>query len=128
MKLKASMVVMSHLSDAQEMIIRRIMVWGNDHINFAKYVILKCQGDLTQEIDPDLLWLEFVNSRFFSGNTFKHPELKENEEFILNVRDDEDWGAGLLENYKSLRRGTIAYVTNGSEIIPDRKPLFGIPK
>ena len=67
MKLKASMVVMSHLSDAQEMIIRRIMIWGNDHINFAKYVILKCQGDLTQEIDPDLLWLEFVNSKFYKG-------------------------------------------------------------
>ena len=128
MKLKASLVVMSHLSDAQEMIIRRIMIWGNDHINFAKFVILKCKGDLNKEIDPDELWLEFMNSKFYSGTTFKHPELKEGEEFLINVKDDEDWESKLSKHYKSLRRGTIAYVTNGSEIVPDYKPLFGIPK
>ena len=104
------------------------MVWGNDHINFAKYVILKCKGDLTQEIDADELWNEFAKSKYFSGSIFKHPELKKNEEFIINVKDNEDWESKLSKYYKSLRRGTIAYVTNGSEIIPDRKPLFGIPK
>jgi hypothetical protein len=127
MKLKASLVVMSHLSDAQEMIIRRMMIWGNDHINFAKYVIMQCKGDLTKEIDADKLWLEFANSRFFSGKIFKHPELKEGEVFLINVKDGEaeDWKKSLSKQCKSLRLGNIAYVTDGSEIVTDYKPLFG---
>jgi hypothetical protein len=126
MKIKASLVVMSHLSDAQEMLSHSNLIWGNDHINFAKYVILR-HRDLNKEIDPDLLWNEFTNSKFFSGSTFKHPELKEGEEFLVNVRDDEKWET-LKKYFKSLRYGTVAYVTNGSEIVTDRKPLFGIPK
>ena len=128
MKLKAEMAVISHLSDAQEMIIRRKMIEGNDQINFAKYVILQCKGDLTIEVDLDLLWTTFINSRFYSGNNWKHPELKEGEEFLINVRDNEDWETNLKKHYKSLRRGTVAYVTNGSEIVPDMKPLFGLIK
>lgn len=63
--IKASMVVMSHLSDAQVLIGHQSnTVWANDHINFAKFVIMKCKGDLTQEIDADKLWLEFSNSKF----------------------------------------------------------------
>src|ERR1035437_1526919 len=127
MKIKASLVVMSHLSDAQEMLSHSNLIWGNDHINFAKYVILR-HRDLNKEIDPDLLWNEFTNSKFFSGSTFKHPELKEGEEFLVNVKKGEDWENGLSKHFKSLRRGNIAYVTNGSEIVTDRKPLFGIPK
>ena len=128
MKLKASLVVMSHLSDAQEMISHSNSVWANDHINFAKYVIMKCKGDLTKEIDADLYWLKYANSNYFSENTFKHPELKEGEQFLVNVKEGEDWESGLKKHFKSLRRGEIAYVTNGSEIVPDYKPLFGIPK
>jgi hypothetical protein len=128
MKLKASLVVMSHLSDAQEMLSHSNPQWANDHINFAKYVIMKCKGDLTKEIDADELWLEYMNSRFFNGNTFKHPELKEGEQFLVNVIEGEDWEKNLSKHFKSLRRGTVAYVTNGSEIVPDYKPLFGIPK
>lgn len=62
--LKASLVVMSHLSDAQEMMSQNNLVWANDHINFAKYVILR-NRDLNKEIDADELWLEFVNSKFY---------------------------------------------------------------
>ena len=90
MKLKASLVVMSHLSDAQEMISHSNLVWANDHINFAKYVIMKCKGDLIQEIDADELWNEFAKSKYFSGTTFKHPELKKGEQFI-NGRKRRDY-------------------------------------
>ena len=67
MKLKASLVVMSHLSDAQEMLSHSNFAWANDHITFAKFVILQCKGDLTKEIDADELWSEFVNSKFYKG-------------------------------------------------------------
>jgi hypothetical protein len=89
---------------------------------------MKCKGDLTKEIDADELWLEYVNSNFYNITKFKHPELKEGEEFLLNVKEGEDWENGLQKHFKTLRRGTVAYVTNGSEIVPDYKPLFGIPK
>lgn len=59
MKTKASIVVMSHLSDIQEQVVGREEI--NSHINFAKFIILKTNGDLTKEIDPDVLWEEFKN-------------------------------------------------------------------
>jgi hypothetical protein len=60
METKASMVVMSHLSDAQATI-SSDKSESNDHINFAKFIILKTNGDLTKEIDPDKLWEEYIN-------------------------------------------------------------------
>jgi hypothetical protein len=55
---KASMVVMSHLSDAQEL--------SNPanvrlNINFAKFIILETNGDLNQEIDADAMWEKYIN-------------------------------------------------------------------
>lgn len=60
---KARMVVMSHLSDAQEHCYRSMNAEAVTRINFAKYIILKTGGDLSVEINPDALWDEFVNSR-----------------------------------------------------------------
>jgi hypothetical protein len=57
--MKASIVVMSHLSDAQELTTTTSGVMANKHINFAKFIILRTNGNLTQEIDPDALWDEF---------------------------------------------------------------------
>ena len=54
---KASIVVMSHLSDAQESISRNM---SDNHVNFAKFLILHCNGDLNQRIDADALWLQFT--------------------------------------------------------------------
>jgi hypothetical protein len=52
--IKASMVVMSHLSDAQELLAIGIHTeQANLHINFAKYIILKTKSDLNQEINAD---------------------------------------------------------------------------
>lgn len=56
---KASLIVMSHLSDAQALTTTTSGVQANKHINFAKFIILRTNGDLTQEIDPDTLWDEF---------------------------------------------------------------------
>ena len=65
MKIKASIVVMSHLSDAQhEMTIGDSIFTNsevNDRINFAKYIILQCNGDLNQEIDADEMYKNFEN-------------------------------------------------------------------
>lgn len=55
---KASMIVMSHLSDAQEC----VNTYPNEvhlHINFVKFIILKLNGNLNQEIDPDVYWDAF---------------------------------------------------------------------
>jgi hypothetical protein len=62
MKTKASLVVMSHLSDAQELIIRRQMIEGNQHINFVKFLIFHLGGNLTNEIDADDWWNKFLKS------------------------------------------------------------------
>ena len=59
MKTKALIVVMSHLSDAQEIINTQIEVGATQHINFAKYIILQCGGNLNIEIDPYKMWDEF---------------------------------------------------------------------
>ncbi len=54
---------MSHLSDAQEIINTQTEVGATQHINFAKYIILQCGGDLNKEIDPDELWDAFKTRR-----------------------------------------------------------------
>jgi hypothetical protein len=64
---KAQMVVMSHLSDAQEMAAIHCPHTSDSHINFAKYIILNCKGDLNQEIEPDTLWAEFMKTKFYKG-------------------------------------------------------------
>ena len=58
MNLKASFVVMSHLSDVQECLSDSNNI---NKINFAKYIIRECNGDLNTEIDPDEMWEAFLN-------------------------------------------------------------------
>jgi len=60
METKASMVVMSHLSDAQDCGSNKILTL-NKHINFAKFIILETNGDLNKLIDADLMWENFTN-------------------------------------------------------------------
>jgi hypothetical protein len=55
---KASLIVMSHLSDAQE---SNIKPNSDLNINFAKFIIMWCKGDLTQEIDGDEMWEKYLN-------------------------------------------------------------------
>ncbi len=57
---RANLVVMSHLSDAQELMCGELSTEANKHINFAKYIIFYCKGNLNQVIDADELWAEFI--------------------------------------------------------------------
>jgi rubredoxin len=50
---------MSHLSDVQDTMYDNNAENKNYKINFCKYIILKCKGDLNQNIDPDKMWKEF---------------------------------------------------------------------
>lgn len=60
MKTKASMVVFSHLSDAQEQIIMGCATNGIIYnINFIKYIINETGGDLNKEIDVDAMWKKY---------------------------------------------------------------------
>jgi hypothetical protein len=55
MKVKARIVIMSHLSDVQEelgSVGQAIVNMCNNRINFAKYIIIK-YPDTNTEIDPD---------------------------------------------------------------------------
>jgi hypothetical protein len=65
MKIKASLVVMSHLSDIQEQLNWQLTeVERNeiaDNINFVKFLILQCNGNLNQEIDADEMWKKYKN-------------------------------------------------------------------
>ena len=62
--MRAEMVVMSHLSDVQEEISFGYASDGiNYKINFIKFIIFECDGDLNKEINPDELWKRF-NERF----------------------------------------------------------------
>ncbi|MFO7968811.1 MAG: hypothetical protein R6U15_01720 [Candidatus Izemoplasmatales bacterium] len=54
--IKASTVVMSHLSNANELVLIDKPIDANIKINFAKYIILKCNGDLTKVINANELY------------------------------------------------------------------------
>jgi len=52
-----------------------------------------------------------------------HPEIKEGEIILINVKENERWGVPSF--CSSTRRGKVAYTTNGVRIVEDMKPLFG---
>lgn len=60
MKIKVSMAIMSHLSDAQELMMIGGIAQANEHINFAKRLVLKYANTdeevSTEELDK--LWQE----------------------------------------------------------------------
>lgn len=60
MKIKVSMAIMSHLSDAQELMTIGGIAQANEHINFAKKLVLKYVNTdeevSTEELDK--LWQE----------------------------------------------------------------------
>jgi hypothetical protein len=62
MKMKASMVVMSHLSDMQEEFYSSLNSIDDvpETANFLKYIIFVTGGDLRKEIDPDQLYKDFL--------------------------------------------------------------------
>lgn len=79
MNLKANMVVFSHLSDIQESA-DYLSVERNEKINFVKYIINQCGGNLNIEIDADAMWNEFSTEEAYKNL----PALTEDEiiEFV----------------------------------------------
>jgi len=68
MRQRASMIVISHLSDVQEMNGFKMIKSEQEteklndihhRVNFAKFIIGECDGDLNKEIDPDELWAKY---------------------------------------------------------------------
>lgn len=63
---KVQMIVMSHLSDVQE--IQRTLMSPNDiktvnnKINFVKFCILQYRGNLAMECNPSALWSKFAGT------------------------------------------------------------------
>lgn len=58
-----------------------------------------------------------------------HPEQKQNEVFIMNIKNGEDWKTSKLPDWiESLRIGKKAYVTDFSKIVKNYKPMFAILK
>lgn len=58
--IKAKIVIMSHLSDAQEEVSIGYATKGILHnLNFVKYLIMHCGNDLEQEIDADYMYRMF---------------------------------------------------------------------
>jgi hypothetical protein len=66
MKIKASIVVMSHLSDAQVELSLGLKLSVDSHINFVKYIVVR-YNDLNTEIDADELWSEFILTPYYKG-------------------------------------------------------------
>jgi len=62
MKTRASLIVMSHLSDVQTGLEWEVQDKQREILNFVKYIILNLKGDLNCEIDPDDLWNEFLRT------------------------------------------------------------------
>lgn len=60
--IKASLIVMSHLSDIQEMIVTTSGIEAKERINFVKYIIMVCKGDLNKEINPDAMYSKFQST------------------------------------------------------------------
>jgi hypothetical protein len=60
MEMSAKMVVMSHLSNAQEEIGFMVGSSAIESINFAKYVIIETKGNLNQDIDADAMYSKFL--------------------------------------------------------------------
>jgi hypothetical protein len=60
--IKASMVVLSHLSDIQ-MEIGFLPKQAEVRADFCKYIIIKLNGNLEQEIDPEKMYKEYQKSK-----------------------------------------------------------------
>jgi|ERR1035437_1088464 C-terminal processing protease CtpA/Prc len=67
--IKALIVIMSHLSDAQESL-SRDSSGASEHINFAKFLLLKYK-DTNTIIDADAEWEEYSNRKSKLNENYK---------------------------------------------------------
>ena len=62
MEMKAEIVVQSHLSDSlieSHFDVKRTQL----RIEFVKYIVCELGGDLSQRIDPEVMYEEFLESK-----------------------------------------------------------------
>ena len=57
-EISAKMLIMSHLSDAQELVSFGFRQKANREINFAKFVLLNCENT-KETVDADKLYAKF---------------------------------------------------------------------
>lgn len=72
MKFQAILFAMSHLSDAQELILMGNAEEANVRINFAKYLMIQLRGKMDTEIDPDVYWRDFCADMGLEYYDLKH--------------------------------------------------------
>lgn len=68
MKEKAQLIIMSYLSDVQQLSSFTVSQLTDEHdkrkvvmmVNFVKYIIMQTNGNLNIEIDPDEMWKKFL--------------------------------------------------------------------
>ncbi len=61
-------------------------------------------------------------------NKFKHPELQPNEEFLINLTEEEFKKWEKPSHVKTMRLGKVAYTTNGRTIVKKYRPAFIVLK
>jgi hypothetical protein len=60
-----------------------------------------------------------------SGKDFKHPEMGDDEVFLVNVpEDDESYKNNIPIQFESVRMGKVAYAQNGQVVVEGMVPLF----
>lgn len=74
--------------------------------------------------DQAFEWLK--NTSVINFPEFRHPEIKEGEVLLINVLENEVWEAPPF--CVSVRRGNVAYTSNGKRIVQNMQPLFGLLK
>lgn len=55
---------------------------------------------------------------------YTHPELLENEHFIMNTRYPNEFKLHAEKSYSSIRIGNVAYTPAGV-VVQEMKPIFG---
>jgi len=69
MIMSAQFAVASHLSDAQ-FELSCAPARSNARMDFAKFIIFWCEGDLTQDINPHELWTKFAEQQPHHAEAF----------------------------------------------------------
>ena len=99
MQTKALLIIMSHLSDAEEGANNSLRVIH--HIEFAKFLMLELKGDLTQEIDADEMYAKFRKNKEWSDRPCV--SLEEIKAFALTDKEIRFTIEGCLSNREKLK-------------------------
>ena len=108
----ARLIIMSHLSDVQELSNDRRI---NGRINFAKYLISKYSKNLMVEIDPEADYEEF-NKKFPKSGIQENKQMKLNKEDQIKARI-------IKEKLEKLSGKKVVFKESQKELDKKRKAL-----